>query len=137
VYLKVSPLRGIKRFHVNRKLAPKFVGPYPIIQRIGELAYKLKLLEELAGIHLVFHVSQLRKCLRVPDETIPPEAVDLQKTLEYVEYPVRILARADKETRRTSCKVLWSNHTERESTWEKESDLKKKYPQLFEDQVNL
>jgi hypothetical protein len=63
VYLKVSPLRGTKRFHVNRKLAPRFVGPYPIIQRIGGLAYKLKLPEELAGVHPVFHVSQLRKCL--------------------------------------------------------------------------
>jgi hypothetical protein len=104
------------------------------------VAYKLKLPEELARIHLVFHVSQLRKCLCVPDETVPPEAVDLQETLEYVEYPVMILSRADKETRRTSipyCKVLWSNHTEREATWEKESDLKKKNPHLFEDHVNL
>jgi hypothetical protein len=76
----------------------------------------------------------------VSDETIPPEAVDLQETLEYVEYPVKILARADKETRRISipyCKVLWSNHTEREATWEKESDLKERYPHLFKDQVNL
>jgi hypothetical protein len=88
----VSLLRGTKRFHVNGKLAPRFVGLYPIIQRIGELAYKLKLPEELAGIHLVFHVSQLRKCLQVPDETIPPEVVDLQDTLEYVAYLVKILA---------------------------------------------
>jgi hypothetical protein len=104
------------------------------------LAYKLKLPEELARIHPIFHVSQLCKCLRVPDETIPPEVVDLQETLEYVEYLVKILSRADKETRRTSipyCKVLWSNHTEQEATWEKESDLKEKYPHLFEDHVNL
>jgi hypothetical protein len=135
VYLKVSPLRGTRRFHVKGKLAPRFVGPYLIIQRIGELAYKLQLPEELARVHPVFHVSQLRKCLRVPDETIPPEAVDLQETLEYVEYPVKILARADKETRRTStpyCKVLWSNHTEWEATWENESNLKEMYPHLFE-----
>jgi hypothetical protein len=76
----------------------------------------------------------------VPDETIPPEALDLQETLEYVEYPIKILAQADKKTRQTSipyCKVFWSNHTEREATWEKESHLKKKYPHLLEDQVNL
>ena len=133
VYLKASPLRGTKRFHVKGKLAPRYIGPYPIVQRIGKLAYKLQLPEEFAGVHPVFHVSQLLKCLRVPKVTILPEAV--QETLEYVEYPVKILDRAVKETRRTmipSCKVLWSNHTEWEATWEKEADLKEKYPHLFE-----
>ena len=84
-------------------------------------------------------MSQLRKCLRVPDEAIPVEAVDLQDTLKYMEYPKKILDKAVKETRRTfipHCKVLWSNHTEREATWEKEADLKEKYPHLFETQVN-
>ena len=115
VYLNVSPLRRTKRFHVRRKLAPRFVGPYLIIARVGELAYKLQLPEELAGVHLVFHVSQLHKCLRVRKEILPPETVDLQETLEYVEYPVKILDRVVKETRRTTipnCKVLWSNHEE-------------------------
>ena len=70
----------------------------------------------------MFHVPQLRKCLRVSEEVLPPETVDLQETLEYVEYPVKILDRVFKETRRTTipyCKVLWSNHEEREATWEK------------------
>ena len=66
VYLNVSPLCRTKRFHVRRKLAPRFVGPYLIIARVGELAYKLQLPEELEGVRPVFHVSQLRKCLRVP-----------------------------------------------------------------------
>ena len=121
------------------KLAPRYVGPYPVIQRNGELAYKLQLLEQLTGVHPVFHVSQLRKYLRVPDEAIPAEAVDLQDTLEYMEYPEKILDRAEKETRRTTIpysKVQWSNHTEWEDTWEKEADLKEKYPHLFETQVN-
>ena len=135
VYLKVSPLRGTRRFHVKGKLAPRYVGPYTIIQRFGDLAYKLQLSEELAGVHPVFHVSQLRKCLRVPEESILAEAVDLQDTLEYMEYPKKILDRAVKEMRRTTipyCKVIYSNHTEREATWEKEDDLKEKYPHLFE-----
>lgn len=84
MYLKVSPLQGTKRFHVKGKLAPRYIGPFPITQRIRELAYKLGLPEELSGVHPMFHVSQLRKCLRVPDETISPETVDLQKALEYV-----------------------------------------------------
>ena len=139
MYLKVSPLHGTKRLHVRGKLAPRFVGLYPIIERIGDLAYKLQLPEQLTGVHPIFHVSQLRKCLRVPNEVLPPETVDLQETLEYMEYPIKILDRAEKETRRTMipyCKVLWSNHTEREATWEKEAELKKLYPHLFETQVN-
>ena len=109
VYLKVSPLWGTRRFHVKGKLAPRYVGPYTIIQRFGDLAYKLQLSEELAGVHPVFHVSQLRKCLRVPEESILAEAVDLQDTLEYMEYPKKILDRAVKEMWRTTipyCKVL-------------------------------
>jgi hypothetical protein len=68
VYLKVSPLRGTFRFHVKGKLAPRYVGPYRICKRIGKLAYKLELPEELAGVHPVFHMSQLRKCLKLPEE---------------------------------------------------------------------
>ena len=136
MYLKVSPLRGTTRFHVKGKLAPRFVGPYKILKKIGKLAYKLELPPNLAGVHPVFHVSQLRKCLRVLEEQVQTEALDIQDTLEYLEYPVQILDRAVKETRRTTipmCKVLWSNHTEREATWEKEEDLRKQHPHLFTD----
>ena len=57
VYLRVSPLRGVKSFGVNGKLAPRFVGPYKVLERMGEVAYKLELLEELSGVHDVFNVS--------------------------------------------------------------------------------
>jgi hypothetical protein len=136
VYLKVSPLRGTTRFHVKGKLAPRFVGPFKIVKRIGKLAYKLELPPNLAGVHPVFHVSQLRKCLRVPEDQVHLEALDLQDTLEYVEHPIKILGRAVKETRNTTipfCKVQWSNHSEREATWEKEAGLREKYPHLFTD----
>jgi hypothetical protein len=78
-------------FHVKGKLAPRFIGPYRIGKRIGKLAYKLELPEELVGVHLVFHVSQLRKCLKLPEEQVPTEALDLQDTLEYREYLIQIL----------------------------------------------
>ncbi|WVZ90691.1 hypothetical protein U9M48_036972 [Paspalum notatum var. saurae] len=119
VYLKVSPLRGTNRFHTRGKLAPRYIGPFRIKRKVGDLAYELELPEHLSGVHPVFHVSQLRKCLRLPDDQISLEVVDLQDDLEYLEYPVQILDRAEKGTRRTRipvCKVMWSNHSEREAT---------------------
>ena len=77
VYLKVSPLRGTIRFPIKGKLASRYVGPYRICQRVGKLAYELELLEELIGVHLVFHVSQLHKCLKLLDEQVPTEALDI------------------------------------------------------------
>jgi hypothetical protein len=95
----------------------------------------------MGGVHPVFHVSQLKKSEKaVEAKQGPMELLDLQDTLEYAEYPEKILDRADKETRRTTiplCKVLWSNHTEREANWEKETDLRKEYPQLFTGEVGV
>ena len=67
VYLKVSPIRGVRRFGVKGKLAPRYVGLYQILARSGEVAYQLSLPEGLSAVHDVFHVSQLKKCLRVPE----------------------------------------------------------------------
>jgi hypothetical protein len=111
------------------------VGPYKICQRIGKLAYKIELPEELTGVHPVFHVSQLRKCLQLLEQEVHTDALDIQDTLEYKEHPIRILDKAEKETRSTvipMCKVQWSNHTEREATWEKEFELRMLYPYLFD-----
>jgi hypothetical protein len=108
ISLKVSPLRGTKRFHVKRKLSPRYVGPYLIVKRIGKVAYKLELPPELAGVHPVFHVSQLRKCV-VAEKRVPAQALDVQETLEYLEYPVWIMDWVEKSTRKTNtrfCKVL-------------------------------
>ena len=85
----------------------------------------------MVDVHDVFHVSQLKKYLRVPEEQAPIEARDLQPDLQYQERPVRILDVATQQTRRTTvrfCQVQWSNHTEAEAIWEKEDDLKKEFP---------
>jgi hypothetical protein len=141
VYLKVSPLRGTKRFLVKGKLAPRYVGPYQITKRIGSLAYQLALPEAMAGVHPVFHVSQLKKSEKEGEsKQVAMELLDLKDTLEYAEYPKRILDRVVKETRRTTipfCKVLWSNHTERKATWEKEVDLRKEHPHLFAEDIGV
>ena len=127
-YLRVSPLRGVKRFGVKGKLAPRFVGPYKILQRMGEVAYRLELPEELSGVHDVFHVSQLKQChaemAEIPlRDTVPLEAIQLKDDLTYEEKPVKILDYASRVTRSKVikfCKVQWNHHSEDEATWERE-----------------
>nr|CAH66120.1 OSIGBa0146N20.5 [Oryza sativa] len=134
VYLRVTPLRGVHRFQTKGKLAPRFVGPFKIVSRRGEVAYQLELPQSMAGIHDVFHVSQLKKCLRVPTEEANPDCIELQEDLTYVEKPVRILEVSERKTRNRVirfCKVQWSNHSEEEATWEREDELKSAHPHLF------
>jgi hypothetical protein len=98
VYLKVSPIRGVRRFGVKGKLAPRYVGPYQILAKHGEVAYQLSLLEGLSALHDAFHVSQLKKCLRVPEEQLPVEGLEVQEDLTYIEKPSQILETADRVT---------------------------------------
>jgi hypothetical protein len=93
VYLKVSPVRGTRRFKVKGKLAPRYVGPFKIVDHRGEVAYQLELPPQLSDVHDVFHVSQLKKCLRVPEEQLPMEELDLGGDLTYSERPVKIWTR--------------------------------------------
>ncbi|WVZ76637.1 hypothetical protein U9M48_024593 [Paspalum notatum var. saurae] len=105
VYLKVSPMRGIRRFNMKGKPAPRYIGPFKIVERKGEVAYKLELPPNLYGIHNVFHVSQLKKCLRVPEEQAPPEGPDVQEDLTYTEHPVKILETSERVTRNRRVKM--------------------------------
>ena len=98
-----------------KKVGSEVCWSFLILRKIGELAYRLDLPSELAGVHPVFHVSHLKKCLRVSEERVVRDALDIQNTLEYLEYPVKILDEVFKETRRSKIKFLkgqWSNHTE-------------------------
>ncbi|WVZ97465.1 hypothetical protein U9M48_043002 [Paspalum notatum var. saurae] len=134
VYLKVSPMRGIRRFNMKGKLAPRYIGPFKILEKKGEVAYRLELPPSLSGVHDVFHVSQLKKCLRVPEEQAPLEGLEVQEDLTYTEHPVKILDTSERNTRNKKikmCRVQWSHHTEAEATWEREDELKAAYPALF------
>jgi hypothetical protein len=95
VYLKVSPMRGTLRFRVKGKLAPRYVRSFKIIDRKGEVAYQLELPPQLSDVHDVFHVSQLKKCLRVPEEQLPMEYLDLGGDLTYSKRPIKILDSAE------------------------------------------
>jgi hypothetical protein len=91
VYLKVSPMRGLRHFKVRGKLAPRFIGPFNILEKRREVAYQLELPSQLSDVHDVFHVSQLKKCLRVPEEQLPMEDLDAKEDLSYQECPIKIL----------------------------------------------
>jgi hypothetical protein len=91
VYLKVSPMKGIKRFGVTGKLSLRYIGPFKILSQNREVAFELELPKRLSQIHNVFHVSQLRKCLRTPDEPVSHEELELQADFTYIEHPSKIL----------------------------------------------
>jgi hypothetical protein len=134
VYLKLSPMRGTHRFSVKGKLAPRYVGPFKIIDRKGEVPYQLELPPQLSEVHDVFHVSQLKKCLWVPEEQLPMEYLDLGGDLTYSERPIKILDTIERVTCSKvikMCKVQWSHHTEDEATWGHEEELIANYPELF------
>jgi hypothetical protein len=134
VYLKVSPMRGTHRFKVKGKLAPRYVGPFKIVDRNGEVAYQLELSPQLSDVHDVFNVSQLKKCLRVPEEQLSMEELDMGGDLTYNERPIKILDIAERVTHSKvikMCKVQWSHHTEDEATREHEEELRADYPKLF------
>jgi hypothetical protein len=135
VYLKVSSIRGTRRFQVHGKLAPRYIDPFLILKRVGAVAYKLHLPEEMLGVHDVFHVSQLRKCFRVPEEQLVQDTVDLQDDFRYQEVPVKISDTITRRTRTsivTLCRVQWNRHSEGEATWEREDVLRVEFPQLFQ-----
>ncbi|WVZ93954.1 hypothetical protein U9M48_039903 [Paspalum notatum var. saurae] len=131
VYLRVPPMKGVHRFGVKGKLAPLYVGPFKITERCGSVAYRLELPPHLAAVRDMFHVSQLKKCLRVPEEVVDTSQIQIQPDLTYEEHPIKILDQKQRSTRQRTInfyKVQWSNHSEEEATWEQKEFLQTKYP---------
>ena len=127
-------MRGVHRFSVCGKLVPHYVGPYKVLERCGPIAYHLQLLDILSVVHNVFHISQLKKCLRVLDEVMEIEGLPLQPNLSYIEHPVKILDEKERVTRNSVMKfykVQWQNHSEDEAKWEQENYIMKHYPHLL------
>ncbi|KAD4585810.1 hypothetical protein E3N88_23411 [Mikania micrantha] len=134
VLLKVSPWKGLIRFRKHENLSPRYIGPFKILARVGEVAYRLELPDELSKIHPTFHVSYLRKC--VTDETshIPYEEIEIDNKLNYVEHPVAILDYDEKKLRNKNVKLVkiqWKHHKGSDATWETEEEMRKFYPHLF------
>jgi hypothetical protein len=121
VYLRVSPMKGVKSFVVKGKLAPRHIGPFHILEKCRTVAYKLDLPPSLAGVHDIFHMLQLKKCLKALVDVVLPEVTLLKADLSYPEHPIKVLDQKNRVTRRKTIKffkIQWSNHTEEEATWE-------------------
>ena len=134
VFLKVSPMKGIMRFGKKGKLSPRYIGPFHITERIGDVAYKLDLPGSMSQVHNVFHVSMLRKYIANPSHILKNQPIELKEDLSYEERPIEILLREVKQLRNKTIplvKVLWRNQSTEEATWEMEDDMKVKYPELF------
>ncbi|KAK9086078.1 hypothetical protein Sjap_026489 [Stephania japonica] len=136
VYLKVSPWKGHQRFGIKGKLAPRYIGPFRVIARVGTVAYRLELPAELAGVHPVFHVSMLRLAKTGPRPMVDIRQIEVRPDASYEEQPVEIMDRRVQTLRnREILKVLvrWQHHGTEGLTWELESTMRRRYPQLFTD----
>ncbi|KAI3809549.1 hypothetical protein L1987_25526 [Smallanthus sonchifolius] len=136
VMLKVSPWKGVARFGNRGKLNPRYVGPFEILARVGPLAYKLKLPQELSNVHDTFHVSNLKKCLSDETLIIPPDEIHIDDRLHFIEEPIEISDWKVQRLRRSRIKLVkvrWNSKRGPEYTWEREDQMKTKYPSLFKD----
>ncbi|GJU70248.1 putative reverse transcriptase domain-containing protein [Tanacetum coccineum] len=136
VLLKVLPWKGVVRFGKKGKLVPRFVGPFEIIKKVGPVAYRLDLPEELNGVHDTFHVSNLKKCLADPTLQVPLDEIQVDAKLNFLEEPVEILEIEFKKLKRSRIsivKVRWNSKSGPKFMWKRKDRMKLKYPHLFSD----
>jgi hypothetical protein len=127
-------MKGVRHFSIKGKLAPRYISLYPIIEKYGPLTYQLELPSKLSGVHNMFHVSQLKRCLKPPTDVVVKDAIPLEPDLTYKTYPTKILDQQDRVTRNKTTwfyKAQWNDHFEDEATWEHEDFLRSNYPDFL------
>nr|GFD21366.1 putative reverse transcriptase domain-containing protein [Tanacetum cinerariifolium] len=137
--LKVSPWKGVVRFGKRGKLNPRYIGPFKVLEKVGTVAYRLKLPQQLSWVYSTFHVSNLKKCLSDEPLAIPLDELHIDDKLRFVEEPVEIMDREIKQLRKSRIliiKVRWNSKRGLEFTWEREDQFKQKYPHLFTNQAS-
>ncbi|KAK6151020.1 hypothetical protein DH2020_015952 [Rehmannia glutinosa] len=133
VFLKVAHLKGVVRFGKKGKLRPRYIGPFEILDRIGNVAYRLALPPEHASVHNVFHISMLRKYISDPSHIINHEELDVSNNLAYEESLVATLGNKVHKLRNREVPLVlvqWSRHGREEATWEREEEILAKYPNI-------
>ncbi|XP_069148314.1 uncharacterized protein [Solanum lycopersicum] len=133
-------MKGVMRFGKRGKLRPRYIGPFDVLKRVGDVAYELAFPPGLSGVHPVFHVSMLKRYHGDGKYIIRLDSVLLDENLSYEEEPVAILDREVRKLRSreiASIKVQWKNRLVEDSTWEKEAVMQERYPHLFTDSKNI
>ncbi|GKD51698.1 putative reverse transcriptase domain-containing protein [Tanacetum coccineum] len=134
VMLKVSPWKRVIRFSKRGMLNPRYIRPFKIIDKVGTVAYRLKLPEQLSRVHSTFHILNLKKYLADEPLAIPLDEIQIDDNLYFIEEPVKIIDREVKRLKRSRIlivKVRWNSRRGPEFTWESEDQMRKKYPHLF------
>ncbi|KAK8933588.1 hypothetical protein KSP39_PZI015957 [Platanthera zijinensis] len=134
VYLKIKLFKGVSRIRRLKKLSPRYLGPFEVVERVWEAAYRLALSSELSGLHDVFHISVLRKAVKDPAQVIDSDRVPVEYGLTTKVKPIRIEGRAEKQLRNKvigMVKVRWDNCGREELTWEREQTMQAEFPELF------
>jgi hypothetical protein len=119
IYLRVSPMKGVRRFGIKGKLAPCYISLYSIIDKYRPMSYQVELTPKLSGVHNVFHVSQLKRCLKPSTVVVVGDTIPLEPDLTYKAHPIKILDQQDRVTHNKTTqfyKVQWNYHSEDEAT---------------------
>jgi hypothetical protein len=127
-------MKGVHLFSIKGKLAPCYIGPYPVIDKYGPTSYQVELPSKLSGVHNVFHVSQLKSCLKPLTDVVVEDTIPLEPDLTYKTHPIKILDQQDRVTRNKTTrfhKVQRNDNSEDESTWKHEDFMRSNYPDFL------
>jgi hypothetical protein len=127
-------MKGVCRFGIKGKLAARYIGLYPIIDKYGPTSYQVELLARLSGVHNVFHVSQLKRCLKPLADVVIEDTIPLEPDLTYKAHPLKVLDQQDRVTRNKITrfyKIQWNDHSKDEAMWKHEEFLRSNYPEFL------
>lgn len=124
-------MKGVLKFGTKGKLQPRYIRPFEVLDNVGNVAYRLALPPELSTVDNVFHISMIKKYIHDPKHMVNYQSLEVQKDLPYEELPIQILDQKVYKLRNKEVhliKVKWNNHGVEEATWEREEEVKDKYP---------